>query len=197
MMGDVPMPRSSRFEVVADAVFQTLLTITTILSGVYISITFGWFGQAMIEPHPGEPMQPEALAQATTGILLGVIFLLPLIAILLAWALSKFRRSLLWRTVAWSSLLYCLMQDFVGLVALFALPLIAEGVIVGGNLMLAAIVVILPPTMVGAVLGYRVSIRYPDTESDRHQHRAGVIAVLTVLALVLLQAVLLLSRVLT
>ena len=83
-MGDIPMPGGSQFDVVADAVFQTLLTITTILSGVYISITFGWFGQAMIEPHLGEPMRPEALAQATTGILLGVIFLLPLIAILLA-----------------------------------------------------------------------------------------------------------------
>jgi hypothetical protein len=37
---------SSDFRDVADEIFGTLLTITTILSGVYVSITFGWFGQA-------------------------------------------------------------------------------------------------------------------------------------------------------
>ena len=84
----------------------------------------------------------------------------------------------------------------MGLIALFALPLIVEGALVGMNLVLAAIVVILPPTMVWAVLGYRVSIRYSDADSDRHRNRAGVTAVLTVLVRVLLQAVLLLSRVL-
>ena len=41
------------FRDTADEVFGTLLTITTILSGVYVSVTFGWFGQAMIESHPG------------------------------------------------------------------------------------------------------------------------------------------------
>ena len=40
------------FRDIADEVFGTILMITTILSGVYVSVTFGWFGQAMIEPHP-------------------------------------------------------------------------------------------------------------------------------------------------
>jgi hypothetical protein len=53
---------ASNFKDAADEIFGTLLTITTILSGVYVSITFGWFGQAMIEPHPGKPMTPEMLA---------------------------------------------------------------------------------------------------------------------------------------
>jgi len=61
----------SDFKVVADSVFETLLTITTILSGVYVSITFDWFAQALAEPHPGEPIKPEMLTQATTGIILG------------------------------------------------------------------------------------------------------------------------------
>ena len=66
---------SSDFKDVADSVFETLITVTTILSGVYVSITFGWFGQAMIEPHPGEPMRPEMLTQASMGIILGLIFI--------------------------------------------------------------------------------------------------------------------------
>ena len=53
---------SPDFKDVADQVFGTLLTITTIRSGVYASITFGWFGQAMTAPHPGEPMTYEMLS---------------------------------------------------------------------------------------------------------------------------------------
>jgi hypothetical protein len=96
---------SSNFRHVADEIFGTLLTITTILSGVYVSITFGWFGQAMIEPHPGGSMTPEMLAQAITGITLGLIFILPLVFILMSWAFSKFRNSPAWGTAAWSGLL--------------------------------------------------------------------------------------------
>jgi hypothetical protein len=84
---------ASDFRHVADEVFGTLLTITTILSGVYVSVTFGWFGQAMIEPHPGGPMTYEMLATAIIGIMLGTVFILPLVFILLSWALAKFRDS--------------------------------------------------------------------------------------------------------
>jgi len=45
MTGDKNIDQSSDFGVVADSVFETLLTIAAILSGVYASITFGWFGQ--------------------------------------------------------------------------------------------------------------------------------------------------------
>jgi len=102
---------SSDFKIVADKVFETLLTTTTILSGVYVSITFGWFGQAMFEPHPGEPMKPEMVTQAIMGVMLGLIFIVPLVFILLAWAFSKFRNSVTWRTVGRSGLTYCLTQD--------------------------------------------------------------------------------------
>jgi hypothetical protein len=72
---------------------------------------------------------------------------------------------------------------------MFSLPIIAEGAIVGMNLVISAIFIILPPTVVGAVLGYRVSIRYPDAVSESRQNRAGVTAVLTVLMLFIIQAV--------
>ena len=99
---------SPNFKDVADQVFGTLLTITTILSGVYASITFGLFGQAMITPHESGPMTSEMLAAAIVGIFLGVIFIFPLVFILLSWALAKFRNSSAWATAAWSGLIYCL-----------------------------------------------------------------------------------------
>ena len=74
---------SPSFKEVADQVFGTLLTITTILSGVYASITFDWFGEAMTTPHEGM-MTPEMLAIAIIGVFLGVIFVLPLVFILLS-----------------------------------------------------------------------------------------------------------------
>lgn len=58
---------SPDFGVMADSVFQTLLTVATILSGMYVAITFGWFAQALSEPYPGEPMKPEMVAQARWG----------------------------------------------------------------------------------------------------------------------------------
>jgi len=157
--------QSSDFGVVADSVFETLLTITTILSGVYVSITFGWFGQAMIEPHPGEPMKPEMVTQATAGIILGLIFILPLVHILVAWALSKFRHSVTWKAVAWSGLIYCLTQDFIGLLALFEFPLIASGTLVGSLLIAAGAFVVLTPPFFGGVLGYRLGIGYSHSMS--------------------------------
>jgi len=165
MTGDKNIDQSSDFGVVADSVFETLLTITTILSGIYVSITFGWFGQAMIEPHPGEPMSPEVLTQATAGIILGLIFILPLVHILVAWALSKFRHSVTWKAVAWSGLIYCLTQDFIGLLALFEFPLIASGTLVGSLLIAAGAFVVLTPPFFGGVLGYRLGIGYSHSMS--------------------------------
>lgn len=181
MTGDRNIDQSSDFGVVADSVFQTLLTITTILSGVYVSITFGWFGQAMIEPHPGEPMKPEMVTQATTGIILGLIFILPLVQILMAWALSRFRHSHTWKTVAWSGLIYCLTQDFIGLLALFEFPLIASGALVGSLLIAAGALVVLPPPLFGAVLGYRLGIGYSHSMSPV-QAGKGRIALAALLA---------------
>ena len=122
---------STDFREVADQVFGTLLTITTILSGVYASITFRWFRQAMITPHEGGPMTPEMMAAAIVGIFLGMVFVLPLVFILLSWALAKFRNSDAWRTAAWSGLIYCLAQDFIGIVAMFSFSLIASGAMIG------------------------------------------------------------------
>lgn len=177
---------------VASEVFGTLLTITTILSGIYVSISFGWFGQAMIEPHPGEPMRPEMLGIAITGITLGLIFIVPLVLILLAWALAKFRNSMAWGTAAWAGLLYCLTQDFVGIVALFGFSLIASGAIIGPALLAAGASVALLPAIVGIGLGYRVGRRYshsPDGGAGRT--RQGVLpAVVMVASILIIQSAL-------
>lgn len=192
MTGDKNIDQSSDFGVVADSVFETLLTITTILSGVYVSITFGWFGQAMIEPHPGEPMKPEMLTQATAGIVLGLIFILPLVHILVAWALSKFRHSLTWKVASWSGLIYCLTQDFIGLLALFEFPLIASGALVGSLLISAGAFVVLTPPLVGTVLGYRLGIGYSHRMSPVQAGKGRIVltAVLAVGSILAIQGAL-------
>jgi hypothetical protein len=153
--------RSSDFSSVADSVFQTLLTITTILSGVYASVGFGWFSQAMLEPHPGTPITPEMMTQAMIGIFLGLIFILPLVSVLMSWAYSRFGDSVVWRTASWSGLIYCLSQDFVGVAALIAFPLyMSEGGPAGMLLIVAGAIVIIPPFILGAIFGYRIGMRY-------------------------------------
>ncbi|MHA1924756.1 MAG: hypothetical protein ACW974_02465, partial [Candidatus Thorarchaeota archaeon] len=67
------------FKNLVDSTFETLLTITTILSGVYVAVSFDWFAQALAEPHPGEPMSPEMVTQAIMGVFLGLIFIMPLV----------------------------------------------------------------------------------------------------------------------
>jgi hypothetical protein len=183
---------SSDFRHVADEIFGTLLTITTILSGVYVSITFGWFGQAMIEPHPGEPMRPEMLTQAIAGITLGLIFILPLVFILMSWALSKFRSSTAWGTAAWSGLIYCLAQDFIGIVALFGFSLIATGAIIGLSLIVAGAFVLLIPPVLGISIGYRIGMKYSQSNqaAERVKRRQVAPVVVMVLLILIVQALL-------
>jgi hypothetical protein len=133
---------SFNFKNVADQVFETLLTITTILSGVYVSVSFGWFGSAFMAPHPGEPMTTEMLGWAIFGIVLGMVFILPLVFILSCWAFAKFRNSAAWGTAAWSGLIYCLAQDCIGIVALFSFSLLASGAIIGVTLIAAGAFVV-------------------------------------------------------
>lgn len=183
---------SSDFRVLVDSTFETLLTITTILSGVYAAVSFDWFAQAMAEPHPGEPMSPEMVTQAIMGVFLGLIFILPLVLVLLSWALSKFRGSYTWRTMAWSGLLYCLAQNFTGILALLAFPLIAANVFVGPILVAAIAFVIVTPTIFGTVLGYRVSVRY-DQDMLRlraRKRKYALISFLTVLVILAIQGLL-------
>jgi hypothetical protein len=151
---------SPNFKDVADQVFGTLLTITTILSGVYASIAFGWFGQVMITPHEGRPVTSEMLAAAIVGIFLGVVFILPLVFILLSWALEKFRNSSAWATAAWSGLIYCLAQDFIGIIALFSFSLIAAGAFDGTTLIVAGAFVILIPPIFSIWIGHIIGVKY-------------------------------------
>jgi len=142
----------------------------------------------MIEPHPGEPTKPEMLIQATAGIILGLIFILPLVNIPVAWALSKFRHPVTWKAVAWSGLIYCLAQDFIGLLALFSFPLIASQALVGSLLIAAGAFVVLPPPLFGAVLGYRLGIGYSHSLSPV-QVGKGRLALTTLLAVVSILAI--------
>ena len=182
---------SPDFKTVVDSAFETLLTITTILSGIYVAVSFDWFSSALAEPHTG-PLSPELITQAITGVFLGLIFILPLSIVVVAWALFKFWGSSTWRTIAWSSLLYCLSQDFVGVLALLAFPLIAENIFAGPLLVAAVVFVIIVPTTLGITLGYRVTVRY-----DRDLLRLGVrkrsyalTAITSVIAILTIQAIL-------
>jgi hypothetical protein len=183
---------SPDFKTVVDSAFETLLTITTILSGVYVAVSFDWFASALSEPHPGEPMSPEMVTQAITGVFLGLIFILPLTIIVLAWALFKFRGSSAWRTAAWSALLYCLAQDFVGVLALLMFPLIAENIFAGPLLIAAVVFVIIIPTTLGITIGYRVTVRYDrDLLALGARKRSyALTAVTTVIAILTIQAIL-------
>ena len=183
---------SPDFKKIVDSAFETLLTITTILSGVYVAVSFDWFAQAMAQPHPGEPMSPEMVTQAIMGVFLGLIFILPLVIVVLAWALSKLWGSSPWRTVAWSGLLYCLAQDFVGVLALLAIPLIAENVFLGPLLIAAIVFVIIVPTTLGITLGYRVTVRYDQDllRLGARKRRYALTAVLTIIAILSIQAIL-------
>jgi hypothetical protein len=178
-----------------DSTFETLLTITTILSGVYAAVSFDWFASAMATPHPGEAMSPEIITQALIGVGLGLIFILPLTLIVLAWALSKIWASTTWRTIAWSGLLYCLTQDFTGILALLAFPLIAANVFAGPILLAAVLFVIIIPTTLGISLGYRVSVRYDQDAAplQKKKRRYALNATLTVLAILTIQAIIGLS----
>lgn len=183
---------STDFRALIDSTFETLLTITTILSGVYAAVSFDWFAQAMSEPHPGEAMSPEMITQALMGVFLGLIFILPLTLIVVSWALTKIWSSTTWRTIAWSGLLYCLTQDFTGILALLAFPLIAANVFVGPILIAAVVFVIIVPTTLGATLGYRVSVRYDQDALPlrKRKRRYALTAMLTIIAILIIQAVL-------
>ena len=180
---------SPNFKEVAEQVFGTLLTITTILSGVYASITFGWFGTAMITPHEGGPMTPEMLAAAIVGIFLGMVFILPLVFILISWAFAKFRNSVAWGTAAWSGLIYCLAQDFIGIVALFSFSLIATGAIIGTTLIVAGAFVLLIPPIFGILIGHRIGVRYSqlDQTAQKGKRRAIKPAVVMVFLILMIQ----------
>jgi hypothetical protein len=177
---------SSEFEEIANEVFGILLTITTILSGVYVSVTFGWFGQAMIEPHTGGPITYEMLVMSIGGIVLGTVFILPLVFILLSWAFAKFRNSTRWATAAWSGLIYCLAQDLIGIVTLFNSSLIASGAIVGLKFIVAGAFVLLPPPVLGILIGHRIGVNYSKLnqatqEGNGHPATPAVIRVFLIL----------------
>jgi hypothetical protein len=180
---------SPSFKEVADQVFGTLLTITTILSGMYASIAFGWFGQAMITSHQGGPMTTEMVAAAIVGVFLGVVFILPLVFILLSWAFAKFRNSATWATAAWSGLIYCLAQDFIGIVALFSFSLIAAGALVGTTLIVAGAFVILIPPVFGIWIGHRIGVRYSqqDQTAQKGKRHASTPAVAMVFLILVIQ----------
>lgn len=171
---------SPDFKAAADSVFQTLLTITTILSGAYTAITFNWFSQYMVTPR-----DPRMLELAASGNILGLMFILPLVIILVGWAFSKLRDSIMWRTMAWTSLIYCLTQDFIGIIAIFTASLTLTGVVHHTVTELAFPSVIGIPPLVAGVLGYRVSTGYSRSMIASPRKRRRGLAVFAGLALVL------------
>ena len=130
---------------------------------------------------------PENIQKATIGIVVSLVFILPLVLVLMAWALSKFSASVKWRNVAWSGLIYCLTQDFIGLIAMFMFSLMMAGAIYQGvTAMVLPLVISIPPVL-GVVFGYRVSSRYTPGLSKR---RHALTALITVITLLFIQATL-------
>jgi hypothetical protein len=168
---------------IADSVFEILLTITTILTGSYSAIALGWFTQAV-----GQKSTPEVVTQATIGIILALIFIVPLVFILFVWALSKFRKSLLLKTVAWSGLTYILTQDFLGVVAMFVLALIFLELIDDFIVFIGIPFILIVPPILGALIGYRVCRGYTQVLTS-DQNRIKYMAILTVISLTILQSV--------
>jgi hypothetical protein len=112
----------------------------------------------------------------------------------MAWAFSKFRNSITWRTVSWSGLIYCLTQDLIGIVALFGFTLIATGALVDVTLIAIGAFVILLPTILGAVLGYKIAIRYSyGMTLETKKRRQALTAVSTVIFILIIQVLLVLS----
>jgi hypothetical protein len=140
---------------IADSVFQNLLTIVTILSGSYSAIALGKFAEAL-----GQATTTQLMTQATFGIVYGLIFLVPLIIIILGWALSKFRNSLTWKTFAWSGLIYCLTQDLLGVIAMLGLALVGIGILDDNIVVLGMPIIFFVPPGLGSALGYRICKSY-------------------------------------
>jgi len=177
---------SINFKDKADSAFKTLLTVTTILSGVYISMTFGWFSSYFTD------VKPENLQIAMTGVIFGLIFILPLVVILVSWALSQFRDSVTWRIVSWAGLIYCLTQDFIGIVGLFGFSLILAGILHHGLTMTLAPFVLLVPPVLGSVLSYRVGVGYSRSLqiAERRKGRYALTALLGVISILVIQGLL-------
>ena len=165
----------------ADSMFEILLTITTILSGTYTAITFNWFSQYMVTP-----TDPRMIELATSGNILGLMFILPLVIVIVGWALSKLRDSIKWRVISWAGLIYCLTQDFIGIIALFTASLIISQLVHHTITDIALPFVLLIPPFVATVLGYSVSKGYSRTMEMPIKRRGLVGAVLTGIALILI-----------
>ena len=124
----------------------------------------------MIEPHPGGSMTYEMLAAAIVGIVLGTVFILPLVFILLSWAIAKFRNSVAWAVATWSGLIYCLTKDLIGMVALFNFSLIASNAIVGLTFFVSGALVLLPPPILGISIGHRIGVNYNKLSPQEKGH---------------------------
>ena len=134
-------------------------------------------------------MTYEMLAAAIVGIVLGTVFILPLVFILLSWALAKFRNSAAWATAAWAGLAYCLTQDLIGIVALFNFSLIAGGAIVGLGFIAAGAFVLLPPPILGILIGHRIGVNYSELNQANQQEKGhpSVPAIIMVFAILVAQ----------
>lgn len=172
---------SNDFKKIADSVFETLLTITTILSGTYIAITFNWFSQYMMTP-----TDPRMIELAVSGNILGLMFILPLVIVLVGWAFSKLRDSFTWRAISWSGLIYCLTQDFVGIIAVFMASLILSGIVHHTIIELGLVFVVITPPLIAMILGYRVSEVYKRSMMPSTKRRNLLVAVFTGFGLILI-----------
>ncbi len=131
------------------------------------------------------PRDPRLLELAASGNILGLMFILPLVIILVGWAFSKLRDSVMWRTMSWAGLIYCLTQDFIGIVAIFTASLTLTGMVHHTVTEWAFPFVIAIPPLVAGLVGYRVSGGYSKSMMVSPGRRRRGLAVFAGVALVL------------
>jgi hypothetical protein len=110
--------------------------------------------------------------------------------ILVPWAFSKFRNSKALETAVWAGLVCCLAQDFIGIVAIFSFFLIATGAVIGLSLIVAGAFVLLVPPILGTWMGYRIGMRYSESNlaTRRGKGRQATPAVVMVFLILVVQA---------
>jgi hypothetical protein len=110
----------------------------------------------------------------------------------MSWAFAKFRNSATWAIAAWSGLIYCLTQDFIGIVALFSFSLIATGAIIGLSMIVAGAFVLLVPPVLGIFLGFRIGNRYTHftQAAKRGKERKAAPVIVMVFLILVVQALL-------
>ncbi|MFQ6086399.1 MAG: hypothetical protein ACE5OY_09135 [Candidatus Bathyarchaeia archaeon] len=161
----------------ADSAFDILLVVTTIMSGAYIGLCLDWV--SLVFEGPARKLE------IFLGSMFALIILWPLVIVIIAYAISKFRGfSVELRTVSSTGLIYCLSQDVLATVITMLVALGAVGMVTTRIAWLLPVFAGLSPVF-AVVLGYRIALVYGRAlpEGEIRRGRYALIVLLTVFAI--------------